>query len=140
MSDSKSRAWLAERFGADGSALREKIPALLQACHQGMAGAQEAAPVKAQVVYGGMSRSVHEQLAEQFRSLPSAQLYHPKGAYYRLPVVNGTALFPRRYAPTPLPSPTGPASALRYRPPAKSFSGCLPRRRLAAVRRRPGRA
>lgn len=98
MSETKSRAWLIERFGADGSALREQIPALLQECHQGMAGAQETAPVKAQVVYGGMSRSVHEQFAEQLGPLPTAQLYHPKGAYYRLPVVNGTALFPWRYA------------------------------------------
>ena len=98
MSESKSRAWLIERFGTDGSALLEKIPALLQACHQGMAGAQETAPVKAQVVYGGMSRSVHEQFTEQLGSLPTAQLYHPKGAHYRLPVVNGTALFPWRYA------------------------------------------
>ena len=98
MSETKSLAWLIERFGADGSALRETIPALLQECHQGMAGAQETAPVRAQVVYGGMSRAVHEQFAEQFGSLPTAQLYHPKGAYYRLPVVNGTALFPWRYA------------------------------------------
>lgn len=98
MSEIESLAWLIERFGVDGFRLREEIPVLLQDCHQGMAGAQETAPVKAQVVYGGMSRSVHEQFEEVLGSLQTAQLYHPKGAYYRLPVVNGTALFPWRYA------------------------------------------
>jgi hypothetical protein len=98
MSETESLAWLIERFGADGFVLREKIPALLQDCHQGMAEAREGAPVKAHVVYGQMSRSVHEQFEVQFGSLPTAQLYHPKRAPYKLPVVNGTALFPWRYA------------------------------------------
>jgi hypothetical protein len=108
MSETKSRAWRIERFGADGPKLFEKIPALLQECHDGMAGAQQTAPVKALVVYGGMSRSVHEQFAEQIGLLPTAQLYHPKGAYYRLPVINGTALFPWRYAHDAV---TGPKEA-----------------------------
>jgi hypothetical protein len=98
MSETESLAWLIERFGADGFVLREEIPALLQYCHQGMAEAQEGAPVEANVVYGQMSRSVHEQFVVRFRSLPTAQLYHPKRAHYKLPVVNGTALFPWRYA------------------------------------------
>jgi hypothetical protein len=98
MSETESLAWLIERFGADGFVLRDEIPSLLHYCHQGMAEAQEGAPIKAHTVYGQMSRSVHEQFEVRFRSLPTAQLYNPKRAHYKLPVVNGTALFPWRYA------------------------------------------
>ena len=98
VSETESLAWLIERFGADGFLLRDEIPELLQYCHQGMAEAQEGAPIKAHTVYGQMSRSVHEQFEVRFRSLPTAQLYNPKRAHYKLPVVNGTALFPWRYA------------------------------------------
>jgi hypothetical protein len=98
MSETESLAWLIERFGADGFALREKIPQLLQDCHEGMAGAQEDAPIRAHLVYGQIWKSVHEQFDDRLGSLPTAQRYRPKRAQYRLPVVNGTALFPWRYA------------------------------------------
>jgi hypothetical protein len=38
------------------------------------------------------------QFEDQLGSLPTAQRYRPPGAPYKLPVVNGVALFPWRYA------------------------------------------
>jgi hypothetical protein len=98
MGELESRAWLLERFGDDGSALRDGIPGMLRYCHRGMADAQEQAPIKSQGVYGQMWRSVHEEFEERFGSLATVQLYRPKNAPYRVLVVNGTALFPWRYA------------------------------------------
>ena len=63
-----------------------------------IAGAQEQAPIKSQSVYGQIWRSVHDEIEERFGSLAAAQLYRPKNAPYRVLVVNGTALFPWRYA------------------------------------------
>lgn len=98
MEEVESQAWRMERFGDDGLALREGIPEMLRYCHRGMADAQEQAPIKSQSVYGQMWRSVHDELEERFRSLATAQLYRPKNAPYKVLVVNGTALFPWRYA------------------------------------------
>jgi hypothetical protein len=94
----ESRAWLIERFGADGSRLRADIPAMLQHCHRGMAEAQERAPMKSQAVYGQIWRAVHDAVEEDFASLTTAQFYRPPSAPYKVLVVNGTALFPWRYA------------------------------------------
>lgn len=98
MGELESLAWLTERFGGDGPALRDGIPEMLQYCHRGMADAQEQAPIKSQSVYGQIWRSVHDEIEDRFRSLTTAQLYRPKNAPYRVLVVNGTALFPWRYA------------------------------------------
>ena len=98
MEDFESRARLIERFGTHGSRLRTEIPALLQYCHRGMADAQERAPLRSQAVYGQIWRSVHDALEEDFRSLTTAQFYRPPSAPYKVLVVNGTALFPWRYA------------------------------------------
>jgi len=99
MIELQGRAWLMERFGADGSRLRDGIPAMLQYCHRGMAEAQERAPMKSQAaVYGQIWRAVHDAIEEDFRSLTTAQYYRPKNAPYKILVINGTALFPWRYA------------------------------------------
>ena len=71
---------------------------MLQHCHRGMAEAQERAPMKAQAVYGQIWRAVHDAIEEDFRSLTTAQFYRPPSAPYKVLVVNGTALFPWRYA------------------------------------------
>jgi hypothetical protein len=91
-------AWLLERFGADGARLRAGLPAMLRERHLGMADAQERAPMRAHAVYGQIWRAVHDGMAEDFGSLPTAQLYRPPSAPYKIVVVNGTALFPWRYA------------------------------------------
>ena len=98
MEELESRAWLRERFGDGGPALRDGIPEMLRDRHRGMADAQEQAPIKSQSVYGQIWRSVHDEIEERFGSLAAAQLYRPKNAPYRVLVVNGTALFPWRYA------------------------------------------
>lgn len=98
MTDFKSRAWLIERFGADGCQLRDELPGLLQYCHRGMAEAQDRAPMKDQAVYGQIWRSVHHMIQLDFHSLTTAQLYRPPSAPYKVLVVNGTAIFPWRYA------------------------------------------
>src|SRR6516225_3745800 len=87
-----------ERFGTEGSRLRAGLPAMLQHCHRGMAEAQERAPMKAQAVYGQIWRAVHDAIEEDFRSLTTAQFYRSPSAPYKVLVVNGTALFPWRYA------------------------------------------
>lgn len=98
MGDLESRAWLMERFGSEGSRLRDGIPAMLRHCHRGMAEAQERAPMRSQAVYGQIWRAVHDAIEEDFGSLTSAQFYRPRNAPYKVLVVNGTALFPWRYA------------------------------------------
>jgi len=54
--------------------------------------------MRAHAVYGQIWRAVHDGMAEDFGSLPTAQLYRPPSAPYKIVVVNGTALFPWRYA------------------------------------------
>lgn len=98
MDNMEGRAWLLERFGADGQRLRTGMPAMLWRRHLGMADAQERAPMKSQAVYGQIWRAVHDGMEEDFGSLPTAQLYRPPSAPYKVLVVNGTALFPWRYA------------------------------------------
>jgi hypothetical protein len=71
----EGRAWLLERFGADGARLRAGLPAMLRERHFGMADAQERAPMRAHAVYGQIWRAVHDGMAEDFGSLPTAQLY-----------------------------------------------------------------
>jgi hypothetical protein len=98
MKKTESRAWLIERFGTDGTKLRSGITEMLQFCHNRMSEAQERAPMQSQAVYGQIWRAVHDQILERYRSLPTAQVYRPKKAPYKIMVVNGTALFPWRYA------------------------------------------
>lgn len=98
MDDMEGRAWLLERFGADGARLRAGLPAMLRDRHLGMADAQERAPMRAHAVYGQIWRAVHDGMVEDFGSLPTAQLYRPPSAPYQIVVVNGTALFPWRFA------------------------------------------
>lgn len=98
MGEAESRAWLIERFGADGTHLRSGLADMLQYCHRGMAESQERAPMKAQAVYGQIWRAVHDEMLERYQSLPTAQVYRPKNAPYKILVVHGTALFPWRYA------------------------------------------
>jgi hypothetical protein len=96
--DLEGRAWLLERFGTDGAPLRTGLPAMLLRRHLGMADAQERAPMRAHAVYGQIWRAVHDGMEEDFGSLPSAQLYRPPSAPYKIMIVNGTALFPWRFA------------------------------------------
>jgi hypothetical protein len=98
MTDFQGRAWLIERFAADGSRLRDELPSLLQYCHQRMAEAQDRAPMNDQAVYGQIWRAVHYMIQQDFQSLMTAQLYRPPSAPYKILVVNGTAIFPWRYA------------------------------------------
>lgn len=98
MSDLSSLAWSLERFGADGGRLREGLPRVLWACHTGMAAAQQVAPVENNGVYGNMWLSVHQGIVGEFEGLSAAQKYRPHGASYEILVVNGTAIFPLRYA------------------------------------------
>jgi hypothetical protein len=98
MSDSRGFAWLLERFGADGLKLRRDLPAVMWDRHLGMADAQKVAPMRSSAVYGQMWRAVHDGLLDSFANMPSAQLYRPVNAPYKLVVINGTVLFPWRYA------------------------------------------
>ncbi|MEI8408530.1 MULTISPECIES: hypothetical protein [unclassified Kribbella] len=98
MADLQGTAWSLERFGADGVHLREGLPKILWECHSGMAAAQKIAPVESHGVYDNMWRAVHDGIVREFKGLSSAQPHRPRGASYKILIVNGTAIFPLRYA------------------------------------------
>lgn len=90
------RRWSLETFGAQGPLIRERVPTLVQDLHRAMADAQEASGLRSRAVYGQIWRGLVECF-EEFGHLSGAVLVSPGKAPYRIPVVNGVAIFPWRY-------------------------------------------
>lgn len=89
------RRWALEIFGAYGPRIREEIPQLVTAEHEASSDAQDASGHRSKGVYGEYWRGILERF-ERFGDLPGAALVRPGRAPYRVPVVNGVALFPWR--------------------------------------------
>lgn len=90
------RRWAIETFGASGVYIRNLVPQLVRDEHTASADAQDASGHRSRGVYGEFWRGILEKF-EQFGALPGATLIRPGHAPYRIPVVNGVALFPWRY-------------------------------------------
>jgi hypothetical protein len=90
------RRWAIETFGAPGVSIRNLVPHLVREEHTASADAQEASGHRSKGVYGEFWRGILEKF-EQFGDLPGAALIRPGQAPYRIPVINGVALFPWRY-------------------------------------------
>lgn len=91
------RRWALETFGPYGPRIREQIAELVREEHDACLDAQEASGHRSRSVYGEFWRGILEKF-EFFGELPGASLERPGEAPYRIPVVNGVALFPWRYA------------------------------------------
>jgi len=91
------RQWALETFGEYGPQIRARIPQLVRAEHLSSADAQEASEHRSQSIYGQFWVGILERFTE-FGELPGAELVRPGGAPYKIPVVNGVAIYPWRYA------------------------------------------
>lgn len=91
------RRWAIETFGAAGVNIRDLVPQLVREEHTASADAQEASGHRSKGVYGEFWRGILEKF-EQFGKLPGATLIQPGQAPYKIPVINGVALFPWRYS------------------------------------------
>lgn len=90
------RRWAIETFGEYGVHIRGRVAELVRAQHAAMVSAQEVSGHRGQGVYGLFWRGILEQF-EAFDNLPHATLIRPGKASYRIPVINGVALFPWRW-------------------------------------------
>lgn len=86
-----------ETFGAYGPKIREHIAKSVRDEHEASLDAQEASGHRSRSVYGEFWRGILERF-EQLGGLPGASLVRPGDAPYKIPVINGVALFPWRYA------------------------------------------
>lgn len=94
-----NRRWALETFGKHGALIRSRIPALVNEEHVASVDAQEASGHRSTGVYGEFWRGILEKF-EEFGNLPGATMVRPDGAPYKIPVINGVALFPWRYSRT----------------------------------------
>lgn len=93
------RRWALETLGTHGPLIRDRIPALIMAEHHGSLGAQDASGHRSTGHYGLFWRGILEKF-EELGQLPGATLVRPDKAPYKIPVVNGVAIFPWRYSPS----------------------------------------
>ena len=91
------RRWALETFGMYGPRIREQIAGMAREEHEASLDAQEASRHRSFSVYGEFWRGILERF-EAFGGLPGASLERPGDAPYRIPIVDGVALFPWRYA------------------------------------------
>jgi hypothetical protein len=91
------RQWALETFGEPGPILRNKVIDLVVREHEASAAAQEAWGHDSQLVYGAIWHGLLKSFQE-LASLPGATMMRPGEAPYRVPVINGTTVYPWRYA------------------------------------------
>lgn len=87
-----------ELFGGDGPLIRDRIPGLFADLHSRMVDAQQVSGQISRGVYGQIWRGAFEDLQKAFGHLQGAVLFTPKGANYRVVIVNGVAIFAWRYS------------------------------------------
>ncbi|MFI6427782.1 hypothetical protein [Promicromonospora sp. NPDC050880] len=96
MAVDEGRAWALRTLGADGVLVREKIPEIIQDCHEKLANAQAAAEMNHSGPYGYIWRRCLDQFVAVLSRLPSAELVTV--GRHKLVAFNGVVLFPWRYA------------------------------------------
>jgi hypothetical protein len=92
----EGRRWAIETFGEFGVHIRARAAELVREEHAALVDAQEASGHRSRDVYGLFWRGVLERF-EEFDNLPHATLIRPGKAPYRIPVINGVALFAWRW-------------------------------------------
>lgn len=97
MDEREGRLWAVQTFGTYGPAVRERVATLVAETHVALQDAQEVSGVRAQAVYGQFWRGIHERF-EELGQFQNSFMQRPGNANYKLPVVNGVAMFPWRYA------------------------------------------
>ncbi|NKY27781.1 hypothetical protein [Nocardia gamkensis] len=100
------RRWALETLGEYGPRIREEIAEMVRAEHVASVDAQEASGHRSQSVYGEFWRGILERF-EQLGELPGVVLVRPGQAPYKIPVVNGVALFPWRFGKSATDEPEG---------------------------------
>lgn len=95
----EGRRWAIETFGSQGIHIRTRVAELVREEHVASVDAQEASGHRSRGVYGEFWRGILERF-EEFGALPHGALLSPGRASYKIPVVNGVALFPWRYGRT----------------------------------------
>jgi hypothetical protein len=95
----EGRRWAIETFGSKGVHVRTRVAELVREEHAASTDAQEASGHRSRGVYGEFWRGILERF-EELGALPHAALLSPGRAPYKIPVVNGVALFPWRYGRT----------------------------------------
>lgn len=91
------RQWVLENLGTYGPRIRESVAGAVRDEHAASLDAQDASGHRSQGVYGEFWKGVLERL-EPLGALPGVSLERPGAARYRVPVVNGFAIFPWRFA------------------------------------------
>lgn len=93
----EGRRWAIETFGEFGVHIRARAAELVREEHAALMDAQEASGHRSQGVYGQFWHGILERF-EEFDNLPHATLIRPGRAPYRIPVINGVALFAWRWS------------------------------------------
>lgn len=89
--------WALKTFGEYGPSIRGQIAQMVREEHESSLDAQEASGHRSRSVYGEFWRGVLEKF-ETLGQLPGASMVRPGEAPYKVPVINGIALFPWRYS------------------------------------------
>ncbi|AGB22278.1 hypothetical protein Mycsm_01901 [Mycobacterium sp. JS623] len=92
----EGRRWAIETFGEYGAYIRGRAAELVREEHSALVDAQEASGHRSQGVYGQFWHGILERF-EEFDNLSHATLIRPGRAPYRIPVINGVALFAWRW-------------------------------------------
>lgn len=92
----EGRRWAIETFGEFGVHIRARVAELVREEHTALVDAQEASGHRSQGIYGQYWLGILERF-EEFDNLPHATLIRPGRAPYRIPVINGVALFAWRW-------------------------------------------
>ncbi|MFE3105924.1 hypothetical protein ACFROC_06300 [Nocardia tengchongensis] len=92
--------WALETFGEHGPWIRREIRRTVEEEHAASQRAQEASDHRSTRVYGQFYEGIVERF-ERFGNHLGAPLVRPGHAPYRVPMVNGVALFPWRFASGP---------------------------------------
>ncbi|TFC19900.1 hypothetical protein [Cryobacterium sp. MDB2-10] len=98
MTVDEGRAWALKQFGHDGVRVREAVPRIIRAGHEDLATAQMHSNMKTAGVYGNIWRRCLDDFVAELGTLPSAEVFAPYRAGYRVVRFQGTVLFPWRYA------------------------------------------
>lgn len=91
------RQWVLENLGTYGPRIREVVADAVRVEHAASVEAQDASGHRSKGVYGEFWRGMLERL-KPLGDFPGVSLERPGAATYRVPVVNGFAVFPWRFA------------------------------------------
>jgi hypothetical protein len=98
MTDVEGLAWSRQVMGEAGPHVRAEVPQILAATHDTYAAQHAALDLGSADAYGLMWLAVPRALTRELAGVAGVHPYRPRGARYKLPVINGVPLVPWRYA------------------------------------------